>query len=153
MTRRFPNSVVFLENYNMDVACLLVSGCDLWLNSPRRHLEACGTSGMKAALNGVLNLSTLNGWWPEFYRAGENGWEFGDGYEGEDQDEHDAAALVRVLKEQVLPTYYDARPKWEQMMNNSVTQALQQCSAARMIRECYKWMYSVCSPKRLGKAV
>jgi starch phosphorylase len=76
--RRYPRSVVFLPNYDLDLGRLLTRGCDLWLNTPRRPLEACGTSGMKAAMNGVLNFSVLDGWWPEACVHGENGWALGD---------------------------------------------------------------------------
>ena len=79
LTREFPENIVFLENYNMRLGKLLTQGSDIWLNSPRRPMEACGTSGMKAALNGVLNLSTLDGWWAEGCRHGINGWQFGKG--------------------------------------------------------------------------
>jgi starch phosphorylase len=76
--RRYPKSVVFLPNYDLDLGRLLTRGCDVWLNTPRRPLEACGTSGMKAAMNGVLNFSVLDGWWPEACVHGENGWALGD---------------------------------------------------------------------------
>jgi starch phosphorylase len=76
--RRFPRSVVFLPNYDLDLGRLLTRGCDLWLNTPRRPLEACGTSGMKAAMNGVLNFSVLDGWWPEACIHGDNGWALGE---------------------------------------------------------------------------
>jgi starch phosphorylase len=76
--RRYPQSVVFLPNYDLDLGRLLTRGTDIWLNTPRRPLEACGTSGMKAAMNGVLNFSVLDGWWPEACIHGENGWALGD---------------------------------------------------------------------------
>jgi starch phosphorylase len=76
--RRYPQSVAFLQNYDLDLGRLLTRGCDLWLNTPRRPLEACGTSGMKAAMNGVLNFSVLDGWWPEACIHGENGWALGN---------------------------------------------------------------------------
>ena len=82
MAARFPNSVVFIPNYDMEIARLLVSGCDVWLNNPQRPLEASGTSGIKAAMNGVLNLSILDGWWPEGCWHGSTGWQIGGGYEG-----------------------------------------------------------------------
>ena len=85
--QRYPQSVVFLPNYDLDLGRLLTRGCDLWLNTPRQPLEACGTSGMKAAMNGVLNFSVLDGWWPEACLHGENGWALGD-------DPHAGDALV-----------------------------------------------------------
>ena len=85
MTKKYPQSVVFLENYDMTIGAMLTRGADVWLNNPRRPKEASGTSGMKAAMNGVLNLSTLDGWWPEACEHGINGWQFGDGFESEDE--------------------------------------------------------------------
>jgi starch phosphorylase len=82
MARQHPESIVFLQNYDMSVARRLVRGCDVWLNTPRRPMEASGTSGMKAAMNGVLNLSVLDGWWPEGCVHGVNGWQIGDGFRG-----------------------------------------------------------------------
>ena len=79
MMKKYPNSVVFLENYDMNIGRMLTRGSDIWLNNPRRPLEASGTSGMKAAMNGVLNCSILDGWWPEACIDGVNGWQFGDG--------------------------------------------------------------------------
>ena len=109
MAYRFPDSVVFLENYNMGLARLLTAGCDVWLNTPQRPLEASGTSGMKAALNGVLNLSVLDGWWPEGCLHGVTGWQFGGGYEGPEQTMVDALSLYEVLLEEVIPTFYEDR--------------------------------------------
>src|SRR5581483_1273392 len=83
MARRHPTAVAFVPDYNMAVARLMTRGADVWLNNPLRPLEACGTSGMKAALNGVLNFSVLDGWWPEACRHGENGSEDGAGAEQE----------------------------------------------------------------------
>lgn len=140
MARRYPRSVVFLENYDMEIARFMTRGCDVWLNNPRRPLEASGTSGMKAAANGVLNLSTLDGWWPEACRHGENGWQFGDGYEGSDQDERDLAALYRVLREEVIPVYYDHPDRWVRMMVNSLDLA-EPFSAQRMLDEYYEKLY------------
>ncbi|MEM9823531.1 MAG: alpha-glucan family phosphorylase, partial [Bacteroidota bacterium] len=85
MSKKYPNAVVFLQSYDMEVGALLTRGSDVWLNNPRRPKEASGTSGMKAAMNGVLNLSTLDGWWPEACEHGVNGWQFGDAFESEDE--------------------------------------------------------------------
>jgi starch phosphorylase len=123
LTKKYPRSVVFLENYDMTVGSMLVRGSDVWLNNPRRPQEASGTSGMKAAMNGVLNLSILDGWWPEACEHGLNGWQIGDGYEHSDEkklDAHDQKALYKVLLNEVLPTYYDDRKKWVAMMKRSV---------------------------------
>jgi starch phosphorylase len=80
MTKKYPNSVVFLQNYDMNIGRTLTRGADVWLNNPRRPLEASGTSGMKAAMNGVLNFSILDGWWTEACQHKINGWQFGDGF-------------------------------------------------------------------------
>ncbi len=140
MSKRYPNSVVFLENYDMKIGKLLTRGCDVWLNNPRRPMEASGTSGMKAAMNGVLNLSVLDGWWPEGCEHGINGWQIGDKYEGLGQDEYDAQSLYRTLFEEVLPTYYKDRTKWMSMMRSSIDMS-HQFSAHRMVKEYYQLMY------------
>jgi starch phosphorylase len=144
MTKKYPDSVVFLENYDMTIGAALTRGVDVWLNNPRRPQEASGTSGMKAAMNGALNLSTLDGWWPEACNHGENGWQFGDGFTSEDLDEldaHDGEALFKVLLEEVLPTYYDRPKRWQEMMRNSILTAKDQFSVGRMLREYYEMMY------------
>jgi glycogen phosphorylase len=141
MSRRYPDRVVFLENYDMGIAKRLVRGCDVWLNNPRRPMEASGTSGMKAAMNGALNLSILDGWWPEGCIHGKNGWQVGDGFEGPGQDEHDLAALYQVLERDVLPTYYDHRDVWVGMMRGAIEMSQWQFSSHRMIEEYYTQMY------------
>ena len=105
----FNGRVVFLENYSMHVARQMIEGVDAWLNNPRRPLEACGTSGQKCVLNGVLQISILDGWWAEAY-DGANGFAIGDGEvhaDPEVQDERDADALLDVLEREVVPLYYD----------------------------------------------
>jgi len=112
---RFRRRLVFLEDYDMNVARYLVEGCDVWLNNPRRPREACGTSGMKAAANGVLNASTLDGWWDEAWRAAEGarepiGWAIGDDQPHEDhayQDQVEADALYDLIERDLVPTFYD----------------------------------------------
>lgn len=140
-SRRYPRSIVFLPNYDMAIGRLLTRGCDVWLNNPVRPLEASGTSGMKAAMNGVLNLSILDGWWPEACQHGVNGWQFGGGYQGPDQDQHDLEALRQTLLEEVIPTYYEDRPRWLQMMRSSITSTQEAFSAVRMLKEYYARMY------------
>ncbi len=141
MAKAFPGKVVFLENYDMALGQILTRGCDIWLNNPQRPLEASGTSGMKAGMNGVLNFSTLDGWWVEGCRHGINGWQFGDGYVGPNQDYHDLNALYRVLKTEILPTFEQDKAKWAQMMHASIETCTQQFSARRMLKEYYDRLY------------
>ncbi|MGH7731830.1 MAG: alpha-glucan family phosphorylase [Candidatus Eiseniibacteriota bacterium] len=130
--RRYPGRVVFLENYDISVARLLTCGCDVWLNNPVRPLEACGTSGMKAALNGLPNLSILDGWWAEGCRHGVNGWAIG----GEDagDDARDSAALHDTIEREVLPAWAD-RDRWLSMMRASIEVAEAHFTSDRMVRE------------------
>jgi starch phosphorylase len=144
MMKRYPGSVVFLENYDMTIGAKLTRGADVWLNNPRRPLEASGTSGMKAAVNGVLNCSTLDGWWPEACLDGENGWQIGDGFESADPNEldrHDSAALYDTLFNRVVPTYYKDRPRWVQMMRRSIETTREAFSTKRMLEEYYQKLY------------
>ncbi|MDX9785685.1 MAG: alpha-glucan family phosphorylase [Desulfobacterales bacterium] len=134
--------VIFLEDYDMQLARYLVQGADVWLNTPRRPLEACGTSGMKAALNGVLNVSILDGWWCEGYSAG-NGWRIGNGEDYNDhiyQDAVESQALYNVLENNVIPCFYDrkegdAPERWLTMMKASMKMALSEFSGQRMVSE------------------
>lgn len=141
MAARFPNSVVFIPNYDMEIARLLVSGCDVWLNNPQRPLEASGTSGIKAAMNGVLNLSILDGWWPEGCWHGSTGWQIGGGYEGPGQHQHDLVSLYDVLMNEVMPTFYKDRPKWISMMRESIEMACTRFSSDRMLMEYHNLLY------------
>lgn len=143
MTHRFPRSVVFLPDYGMELGRLLTRGCDIWLNTPLRPHEASGTSGMKAALNGVLNVSILDGWWAEACNHAVNGWQFGDGYEGAGQDERDHAALLSLLETEVLPTYFDNRTKWIEMMRVAETMARTRFSASRMVLDYASQLYAL----------
>jgi starch phosphorylase len=135
MTRAFPGRVVFVPDYSREGGRALTRGCDVWLNTPRRPREASGTSGMKAALNGVVNVSTLDGWWAEACDHGVNGWQFGDGYEGPGQDEHDHEALLRVLENDVLPTFHENRAAWVAIMRRAALMVRTRFSAARMVSE------------------
>lgn len=144
MSKRYPDAVVFLENYDMTIGRMLTRGSDVWLNNPRRPLEASGTSGMKAAMNGVLNLSVLDGWWPEACQHGVNGWQIGDGFESSntlEQDANDLKSLYDALLNEVLPTYYDNRTKWVEMMKNSIETTRQEFSVDRMLKEYFKRLY------------
>jgi len=108
---RFGGRLVFLDDYDMDMARYLVQGVDVWLNTPRRPREASGTSGEKAALNGTLNFSVLDGWWAEGYN-GKNGWAIGDSTISDNQDEQDKAdaeSLYNTLENEIVPLYYSMR--------------------------------------------
>lgn len=116
--------IAYVENYNPDVAKLLVSGADIWLNTPTRLMEASGTSGMKAALNGVLNLSTLDGWWIEGYeRDHEAGWRIGPltrATDLEDEEHIDAEDVYTQLQFEIMPEYYNNRPLWIERMKRAI---------------------------------
>jgi glycogen phosphorylase len=131
---RLEGRVVFVENYDMGIARLLVQGCDVWLNTPRPPQEASGTSGMKAAMNGVLNLSVLDGWWPEGYDA-DVGWAI----PGAD-DEADAAELYRLLEEEVVPAYRDPG-RWAAMMKASIERLTPRFAMHRAVREYVEGYY------------
>lgn len=123
----------FLPNYDMSVARFLVSGTDVWLNNPLPPMEASGTSGMKAGLNGVLNLSVLDGWWIEACIDGVNGWAIGsDG--GDSTDDGHASALYELLEQKVLPLYHGDPEKWRWMMKQSIGTIAYYFNSARMMR-------------------
>ncbi len=126
---RTEGRVVFLENYDIGLARTIIPGCDVWLNTPRRPLEASGTSGMKAAVNGVLNLSVLDGWWAEAYDP-DLGWAIQGG-----SDEADAEELYRLLEEEIVPTYSGARDRWTEMMKASIERLAPRFSMHRVLRE------------------
>ncbi len=140
--------VVFLPDYEMTLARRLVQGVDVWLNTPRRPMEASGTSGMKAALNGVLNCSILDGWWAEGYNP-DRGWAIGgnDELPGEDeQDAADAESLFAVLEQQVLPTYFERNEaglplRWIEMMRHSIAELGTEYGTNRMVREYVERLY------------
>ncbi|HYY06846.1 MAG TPA: alpha-glucan family phosphorylase [Candidatus Limnocylindria bacterium] len=139
MARRWPGAVVFVPDYDMGLARRLTRGADVWLNNPRRPLEACGTSGMKAALNGVLNFSVPDGWWPEACRHGENGWAIGDGSDTDQGRELDA--LYDTLEREILPAWAD-RARWLAMMAASIATVEERFSAERMVREYFARLYA-----------
>jgi starch phosphorylase len=146
-SRRWPRNVVFLENYDMRLGAALTRGVDIWLNNPRRPKEASGTSGMKAAMNGVLNVSILDGWWPEGCRHGETGWQIGapdpdDIYASEEAiDARDRDALYRVFAEEVIPRYYQDRQQWVRMMQASIAMSRWRFSSDRMLQEYFAKLY------------
>ena len=128
----------------MEIGRMLTRGSDVWLNNPRRPQEASGTSGMKASMNGVLNCSILDGWWPEACQDGVNGWQIGDGFESDDDevlDAHDLAALYDVLLGKVLPTYEDEPETWESMMRASIATTREPFAMKRMLDDYYEKLY------------
>jgi len=134
----------FLPNYNMWLGHKLAAGVDVWLNNPVRPLEACGTSGMKAALNGVPNCSILDGWWAEACQDGSNGWAIGQDWETRD-DDRDADALYDALERRVMATFYGDRHKWRRIQMGAVATA-PQYSARRMVLDYavryYGWQHA-----------
>jgi starch phosphorylase len=140
--------LVFLEDYDMNLARYLVQGVDIWLNTPRRPLEASGTSGMKAALNGVLNFSVLDGWWREAYN-GLNGWAIGkdeDADAPDQQDRSDAESLYDTLEHEIVPLYYERDPKeishgWLARVKESIKTILPRFSTRRMLKEYVDRLY------------
>ncbi len=138
------DSVHWIENYSMEDAEKLVKGCDVWLSCPVPPKEACSTSVMKAAVNGVLNLSTLDGWWWEACNHGENGWQYGDGKTFEErgeQDKKDAQELYRVIEEELIPAYGD-RDRWLDMMDSSIKTVKDSYTAKKMLAEYYLKVWS-----------
>ena len=140
--------LVFLEDYDMNLARYLVQGVDVWMNTPRRPNEASGTSGMKAALNGALNFSVLDGWWREAYN-GSNGWAIGEDadLDADVQDEADAESLYDTLENKVIPLYYTERGnddiphKWVAMVKESLRTVTPQFSTRRMLKEYVERLY------------
>jgi glycogen phosphorylase len=142
------NHMVFIEDYDMGIARHLVQGVDVWLNTPRRPLEACGTSGMKAAINGALNMSVLDGWWDEGYTP-ERGWSIGSGEEYPDpayQDAIEAQAFYNVLENDVIPCYYNRVSgnmpvDWLAKMKASMKMAMSDYCSHRMVNEYQQRFY------------
>jgi len=148
MDREFEGRIAFVEDYDMHMARYLVHGVDLWLNTPRRLREACGTSGMKASLNGVIHVSVRDGWWYEGYN-GANGWAIGDGLEmpnPEEEDKADAEALYQLLEEEIVPLYYERDRNgvphgWLRMVKEAISSTVPVFSAKRMLRQYAERLY------------
>ena len=130
--------VAFLEDYSMATGLAMTSGVDVWLNTPVRPMEASGTSGMKAVMNGVPNLSILDGWWPEACEHGENGWGIGKKEEDRD-DDRDAESLYSIMEAEVIPTWSSSRSNWTRMMKNAISVG-PRFTGQRMIRD-YRSIY------------
>ncbi len=130
--------IAFIQNYNMDIALKLVSGADIWLNTPLRPLEASGTSGMKAAHNGVINFSVLDGWWIEGHIEGFTGWAIGPAAKeivpDDNMNQIDAEDLYNKLEKVIIPLYYDDRKTWIRMMQNAIGKNAYYFNSHRMMR-------------------
>ena len=145
--------ILFIEDYDVNVARYMVQGVDCWLNTPRRPLEASGTSGMKVSANGGLNISIVDGWWCEAERRGENGWSIGRGEEYENSDEQDyieSEALYELLEREVVPTFYergrDGLPReWIRLMKNAIKTICPVFNTHRMVEEYAERFYLPCT--------
>jgi starch phosphorylase len=144
--------LIFLEDHDMNVARYLVAGADVWLNTPRRPMEASGTSGQKAGLNGAPSLSILDGWWAEGYN-GQNGWAIGEAdkeYANEGEQNHaDATALYDLLENKVAPMFYerdagDVPYQWIKVVKETIRTVAPQFSMTRMIKEYTNKLYVPC---------
>ena len=148
MKPQFKGKIFLLENYNIAMSRYLISGVDVWLNTPRRPMEASGTSGQKASVNGVINFSVLDGWWAEGYNS-KNGWYIGlnEEYENyEVQDKADSDDIYTTLENKILPTYYDKNKngipeKWVKIMKNSIISTGGKFSTSRMLVDYVEKLY------------
>jgi len=141
----FAGRIAFVEEYDQHLARFLVAGVDVWVNTPLPPLEASGTSGMKASVNGVPHLSILDGWWPEGY-TGENGWAFGGEEIQGDRNPSDAEALYRLLEEKVIPLYYDRTADgiphgFVRMMKEAIRTIAPRFCTRRMLKEYLEKFY------------
>jgi starch phosphorylase len=145
----FGGHIAFVEDYDLHIAHFLVQGCDVWLNTPRRPFEASGTSGMKAAINGALHLSTGDGWWAEGH-TGSNGWLIEGDVAADDTaaiDAADAESLYRLIEEEIVPVFYDRDAnkvprRWLQMVKEAIRTTMPRFSTRRMVKQYAEWMYS-----------
>lgn len=158
---KLAGRVLFLENYDIEISRMLVSGCDVWLNNPRRPMEASGTSGQKISVHGGLNLSVLDGWWPEGY-DGISGWaigsENGEDLEPDDQDARDAESLYETLEQSVVPEFYERDHRgiptaWVHRMRTAMSKLPGRFSAERMLIEYVQNYYARPSQRRVPAAV
>jgi len=147
----FAGRIAFLDDYDLHVAHFLVQGCDVWLNTPRKPLEASGTSGMKASVNGVPHLSIGDGWWAEGYN-GQNGWMFDGGAAAtaslEEVDAADAAALYTLLETEVVPTFYDRDAhdvprRWLRIVKQAICSVAPRFCSRRMMKQYAEEMYAL----------
>ena len=148
MKPQFKGKIFILENYNIGMSRYLISGVDVWLNNPRRPMEASGTSGQKASVNGVINFSVLDGWWAEGYDQ-TNGWTIGTNAEFssyEEQDKADSESLYNTLENKIIPLYYSNKKdnmseKWMEIMKNSIITTGGKYSTSRMVVDYTNKMY------------
>jgi starch phosphorylase len=144
--REFQGRIALVEDYDMHLARYLAQGVDVWLNCPRRLQEACGTSGMKASINGVLHLSVRDGWWYEAYN-GKNGWAIGDvTVNPEEEDRLDAESLYSLLEQQIVPLFYERDRAgvphgWVQMIKEAIRSVSPRFCGKRMLKEYTEQMY------------
>jgi starch phosphorylase len=127
--------VIYLENHDMAMGRQLCAGVDLWLNNPEKPMEASGTSGMKAALNGVPSFSVLDGWWPEGWLEGVTGWSIGNGSEFESHPDEELVSLYGKLREVIVPMYYNSRQSWAKVMRAAIAFNGSYFSTQRMLRQ------------------
>jgi starch phosphorylase len=152
---RFGGRITFIEDYDLHIARRLVQGCDVWLNTPRKPLEASGTSGMKASMNGVLHLSIADGWWAEAY-DGTNGWQIVGSPATQDVDavDHaDATALYDLLEREVVPTFYDRDGqglprRWLEMVKRAMLTITPRFSARRLVKDYVSHAYAPAVSKK-----
>jgi starch phosphorylase len=144
----FAGRIAFVEDYDQELASYMVHGVDVWLNNPIPPMEASGTSGMKASVNGVPNLSILDGWWIEGYN-GENGWAFGERAEerGDDRRDEDAAAIYRLLEDEIIPRYYarsegGAPHRFVRVMKEAIKTVAPNFGTRRMVKEYVRLFYA-----------
>ena len=147
-TDKLRGRVFIIEDYDIRIGRFLVQGVDVWLNNPRRPLEASGTSGMKAAANGIVNVSVLDGWWDEGW-TGDNGWAIGGREMNPDegaQDWADAQDLYRILESELIPAYYERGDhglpdRWLRLMRKSIASTIWRFSTTRMLHEYAERLY------------
>ena len=152
---RFGGRIAFVDDYDLHVAHYLVQGCDAWLNLPREPMEACGTSGMKASINGVVHVSVPGGWWTEGF-TGANGWLIHP--DGDSRgDPAEAEALYRALEEQIVPAFYEHDSqglprRWLRIVKEAIRTVAPRFSARRMVRQYAEQMYAPMARRELAKA-
>jgi starch phosphorylase len=152
----FGGRIAFVDDYDLHVAHFLVQGCDVWMNNPRKPLEASGTSGMKASINGVPHFSIGDGWWAEGYGR-DNGWliDTADAGSLEAQDAADAARMYEILEREIVPTFYDRDNgiprRWLQLVRNAIITVAPRFSARRMVKEYVDTMYAPALQQRVER--